>query len=205
MAHEEIIKIQLKDPKVENLRVLDEKVAEVVVKIEEKVENTASGNEPLAEPEEASEMSLHVSRCKICKRPVKDGRSVAGMGPVCAKRLLTWLEQPEIYQAAGFDRVPKIRDLIQNDGTYPIMVVKNIKDGKSMAIDIQKQDNDGRYLVVDLTQAIHSDDYKSMKESMKVYLDANEHVVMRVFKPKDDKESDEKSMARIDALLDGED
>ena len=153
---------------------------------EEEVETTAKAKKKDKDKDKDEEDPALVARCKVCNREVKGKNAVAGMGPTCARKLEDWLDRPEIgvsdITTGKFKRLSDIKD---GTGIFPIMVVKDIKSGRTFAADIINKEKDGRYLVVDLSEL--SKDKLSgrrkgqIKDCLKCYLDADNHEVARIF------------------------
>ena len=133
----------------------------------------------------------YIAQCKVCRRWVKGKNVVAGMGPVCARRLASWLHKPDNVPLPeeSSKRFKKVGEL-KESGVYPIMIVRDTSTGRTFAADILRKEKDGRYLVIDLSQIASESERdgetgrgrsETMRETVKVYLEPSNHEVAKVY------------------------
>ena len=124
-----------------------------------------------------------IVRCKICNRAVRDANAVAGMGPKCAGKLLDFIDRSDVGADDITPRTYEDVSQVSRYGRFPIMIVRNKKTQKTFAADFVRKEEDGRYLVVDLSEVARrtaSGKFDPLKDAARVYLDSDTYEVARV-------------------------
>jgi hypothetical protein len=201
----QILEANLDNPATEELKRLDELARDHNINLADGVidSSPASDVEPAADPlhdvetgDLGQRLNITMSgpelthahgqgevRCKVCGRSVRDKNAVAGMGPKCAKRLLTFIAEnssEDQFRRLSFQKVSSLED---GDGRLPIMVVRDKRSGHHFAADLVRKESDGRFLVVDLSEIAkrtRSGGFSPVKDAARVYLDEESYEVAQV-------------------------
>lgn len=126
-----------------------------------------------------------VVRCKVCNREVKGKNAVAGMGPKCAQKVYDYTQRPDIAASDITNRNYKmLSEMSQASSSFPLMLVRDRRTKKTFVADILRQEEDGRYLVIDLSEVARrtsSGRYKNpLKDAARVYLESENYEVARI-------------------------